>query len=56
MNYAARTGAWLANVFTELGLPLLEKLLLLGDGAVATLNAFEDIVSEKNKYIQLSCY
>jgi hypothetical protein len=56
MNYAARAGAWLANVFTELGLPLLEKLLLLGDDTVATLGASEDVVSEKNKHMQLSCH
>ena len=56
MNYAARTGAWLLNVFTELGLPFTMKLLLLGDNTVAILNACEDIVSEKNKYIQLSYY
>lgn len=56
LNYAARTGAWLQNVFIELGLPLLQKTLLLGDNSVAILNASEDIVSEKNKYIQLSYY
>ena len=56
MNYAARTAAWLSNIFTELGLPFLERLLLLGDNTVAILNASEDIVSEKNKYIQLSYY
>jgi hypothetical protein len=31
MNYAARTAAWLLNVFTELGLVFTDKLLLLGD-------------------------
>lgn len=56
MNYAARTAAWLSNIFTELGLPFQEKTLLLGDNTVAILNASEDIVSEKNKYIQLSYY
>ena len=35
MNYAARTAAWLSNIFTELGLPFLERLLLLGDNTVA---------------------
>ena len=56
MNYAARTGAWLHNVFIELGLPIQQKTLLLGDNSVAILNASEDIVSEKNKYVQLSYY
>jgi hypothetical protein len=56
MNYAARTSAWLYNVFTEIGLPLKQKTLLLGDNSVAVLNATEDIVSEKNKYVQLSYY
>ena len=56
MNYAARTAAWLLNVFTELGLVFTDKLLLLGDNTVAMLNSCEDIVSEKNKYIQLSYY
>ena len=54
MNYAARTAAWLRNFFEELGMPLQEKTLLLGDNTVAVLNATEDIVSEKNKYIQLA--
>ena len=40
----------------KLNLPLQEKTLLLGDNSVAILNASEDIVSEKNKYIQLSYY
>ena len=40
MNHAARAAAWLSNTFTVLGLPFLERLLLLGDGAVAMLNAF----------------
>jgi hypothetical protein len=56
MNYAARTGAWLSNIFTEIGLPIKSKILLLGDNSVAILNATEDIVSEKNKYVQLSYY
>jgi hypothetical protein len=56
MNYAARIAAWLSNTFNELGLPFLERLLLLGDDAVAMLSASEDVVSEKNKCIQLSCY
>ena len=56
MNYGARTAAWLRNVFIELGLPLIEKTLLLGDNTVAILNSSEDIVSEKNKYVQLSYY
>jgi len=54
MNYAARTGAWLQNFFEELGEPLKEKTTLLGDNTVAVLNATEDVVSEKNKYIQLA--
>lgn len=56
MNYAARAGAWLDNMFTELGIPMQHKQLLLGDNSVAILNATESIVSEKNKYIQLSYY
>ena len=31
-----------------------KKTLLLGDNTVAVLNATEDVVSEKNKYIQLA--
>jgi hypothetical protein len=54
MNYAARTAAWLENILDELGEPLKEKTLLLGDNTVAVLNATEDVVSEKNKYIQLA--
>ena len=54
MNYAARTEAWLRNFFEELGEPLKEKTTLLGDNTVAVLNATEDVVSEKNKYIQLA--
>ena len=54
MNYAARTAAWLENVFEEIGEPLQEKTLLLGDNTVAVLNATEDIISEKNKYLQLA--
>ena len=54
MNYAARTAAWLRNFFEELGMPFKEKTLLLGDNTVAVLNATEDVVSEKNKYIQLA--
>ena len=54
MNYAARTAAWLRNFFEELGQPLQKKTVLLGDNTVAVLNATEDVVSEKNKYIQLA--
>lgn len=54
MNYAARTAAWLRNFFEELGQPLQNKTVLLGDNTVAVLNATEDVVSEKNKYIQLA--
>ena len=54
MNYAARTAAWLQNFFEELGEPLKEKTTLLGDNTVSVLNATEDVVSEKNKYIQLA--
>jgi hypothetical protein len=54
MNYAARTAAWPRNFFEELGMPLKKKTVLLGDNTVAVLNATEDIVSEKNKYIQLA--
>jgi hypothetical protein len=54
MNYAARTAAWLQNFFEELGEPLKEKTTILGDNTVAVLNATEDVVSEKNKYIQLA--
>ena len=54
MNYAARTAAWLENILIELGEPLKKKTLLLGDNTVAVLNATEDVVSEKNKYIQLA--
>ena len=54
MNYAARTAAWLRNFFEELGQPFQKKTLLLGDNTVAVLNATEDVVSEKNKYIQLA--
>jgi hypothetical protein len=54
MNYAARTAAWLENVFEEIGEPLQEKTLLLGDNTVAVLNATEDIISEKNKCLQLA--
>jgi hypothetical protein len=54
MNYAARTAAWLRNLFEEIGEPFKRKTSLLGDNTVAVLNATEDIVSEKNKYIQLA--
>ena len=54
MNYAARTAAWLKNLFEEMGHAFKRKTLLLGDNTVAVLNSTEDVVSEKNKYIQLS--
>ena len=54
MNYAARTGAWLENVLLEIGEPMQNKMVLLGDNTVAVLNSTEDVVSEKNKYIQLA--
>jgi hypothetical protein len=54
MNYAARTAAWLKNLFDEMGHPFKRNTSLLGDNTVAVLNSTEDVVSEKNKYMQLS--
>jgi hypothetical protein len=54
MNHAARAGAWLENLLLEIGLPTQNKMVLLGDNAVAVLNSTEDVISEKNKRAQLA--
>lgn len=54
VNIAGRHLMWLRNIMIEMGMKPKYKMPIYGDNRTANINAREDIISEKNKYIYLA--
>ena len=54
LNQGARVVSWLRNLFLEIGRPLRNKTPLVSDSSVGVHITREQIVSEKNKFVQIA--